>query len=368
MWIEKLSNGKYRAVERYTDPMTEKQRKVSVTIEKDTAQQRKKAAAALDEKIRSKLAKKEKSYTVHELLDLYIENKKIEVKLSTYKQMYNTKGQFISIFSDDIIMNKLTAKYVRDLILKYDCSTNRKNNLLEYFKTFVRWCYKNDYIDDIRFIDKILPFSDSKELEIDPEKLPKKLFLEGEELNELLNVVTLPYAHQLTQFLALSGLRIGEALALELNDIDLDKRIIYVNKNFGTQVKKLLTPKSETSNREIYIQDELLPIIKAIKSEAMQNYLITRDSHIFISDGIPVKYGAYHSYLVRCTASLGYKLTPHGLRHTHVAILAEQGLSLDEISRRLGHENSRITKKIYFHVTKKLKEKDHKKLNKVKFL
>lgn len=38
MWIEETKNGKYKAVERYTDYLTGKQKKVSVTMEKNTAQ------------------------------------------------------------------------------------------------------------------------------------------------------------------------------------------------------------------------------------------------------------------------------------------------------------------------------------------
>ena len=56
------------------------------------------------------------------------------------------------------------------------------------------------------------------------------------------------------------------------------------------------------------------------------------------------------------------------MRHTHVALMAENGVSLDAISRRLGHENSKITKDIYFHVTKKMKEQDNAQFQKVNIL
>lgn len=56
------------------------------------------------------------------------------------------------------------------------------------------------------------------------------------------------------------------------------------------------------------------------------------------------------------------------MRHTHVALMAEQGVPLDVISRRLGHANSQITREIYFHVTKKLKEQDQQRIKAVKIL
>ena len=61
-------------------------------------------------------------------------------------------------------------------------------------------------------------------------------------------------------------------------------------------------------------------------------------------------------------------LHPHIFRHTHTALLAEQGISLDAIARRLGHSNSDVTKQIYFHVTKKLKKLDENALDKVSIL
>ena len=46
----------------------------------------------------------------------------------------------------------------------------------------------------------------------------------------------------------------------------------------------------------------------------------------------------------------------------------EQGISIDVISRRLGHENSEITREIYLHVTKKLKEKENQQLARIRIL
>lgn len=56
------------------------------------------------------------------------------------------------------------------------------------------------------------------------------------------------------------------------------------------------------------------------------------------------------------------------MRHTHVALMAEQGVSLEVISRRLGHSNSKITREIYHHVTKKMQEKDNQQIKDIKIL
>jgi len=56
------------------------------------------------------------------------------------------------------------------------------------------------------------------------------------------------------------------------------------------------------------------------------------------------------------------------MRHTHVALMAEQFIPLEVISRRLGHANSKITREIYFHVTDKMKEHDNQLIRSVKIL
>ena len=58
MWTEKTKNGKFKHVERYTDPLTGKEKKISVTTEKNTAQARKMAQRALEAKIDRRLNKR----------------------------------------------------------------------------------------------------------------------------------------------------------------------------------------------------------------------------------------------------------------------------------------------------------------------
>ncbi|WP_413309792.1 tyrosine-type recombinase/integrase [Bacillus sp. 1P10SD] len=56
-------------------------------------------------------------------------------------------------------------------------------------------------------------------------------------------------------------------------------------------------------------------------------------------------------------AGLNEDLTPHSLRHTHTSLLAEAGVSLEQIMDRLGHTDNQITKNVYLHVTQEMKKK-----------
>jgi len=62
------------------------------------------------------------------------------------------------------------------------------------------------------------------------------------------------------------------------------------------------------------------------------------------------------------------EITTHVLRHTHVALMAEQLVPLEVISRRIGHADSKVTREIYFHITKKMRERDNQLIRNVKIL
>jgi len=54
---------------------------------------------------------------------------------------------------------------------------------------------------------------------------------------------------------------------------------------------------------------------------------------------------------------LAKPLSTHIFRHTHASKLAELGVPIELISKRLGHKDSAITRQIYLHVTKKTAER-----------
>ncbi len=55
-------------------------------------------------------------------------------------------------------------------------------------------------------------------------------------------------------------------------------------------------------------------------------------------------------------ANQNEELTPHSLRHTHTSLLAETGVSLQQIMDRLDHTDDKINKDVYLHVTQEMKK------------
>lgn len=120
------------------------------------------------------------------------------------------------------------------------------------------------------------------------------------------------------------------------------------------------------------MQEELLTLCHEIVDYAnvrRERYRYHSSLLFAMPDGSHVHYYAFNKYLREASqAVLGRPITTHYLRHTHVALLAEQGIPLDVISRRLGHSDSKVTRDVYFHVTERMKKRDQQLLDRVSLL
>lgn len=367
MWIEKLDNGKFKAVERYEDYLSGKTKRVSITFEKNTAQERKRVQAALTKKINKKIKESSSTHevTLKELIEAYRKDQLNTVKESTYKRNYHASKSLMTILGENTIVNRLDAGIIRKKFIDTGKSPGTLNEHMTRLKAILRWGYRNDMVNNISYLDKLERFKD-----IPHRKKIEDKYMESEEVNELLSTMTVEKWHDLTKFQILTGMRIGEALALTVSDLDTDKRIINVSKNYD-MVNEIVSesPKNAPSIREVFIQDELLPLCSKIKRNAIKYKIYSGSEVLFQDKDGRYDYWAYNKYLKSKTESIiGRRLTTHALRHTHVSLLAEQGIDFDTIARRVGHEDSEITKEIYFHVTKKLKEKDNQKINSTSLL
>lgn len=369
MWIEETKNGKFKFVERYTDYITGKQKKISVTLDKNTPKNRKLALEMLNKKMQSNVPATQKELTLQELVEKYRIYQEKTVKASTYQRNYHASNTLMNILGKDTLVNRLTSSYITDSFLTTGKAPGTLNEHLTRLKALLRWGYQNDYIENISFLDKLNRFKDVSKRE----KIKDK-FLELHEVNELLSRIAKTncwHWYYVTQFLILSGLRSGEAFALTTSDIDIKNRIIHVNKTYDAVNKITTTPKTSCSIRDVYIQDELLKCINQLSlyvNECKLENDVTNDLFLTNNRGGRVEYYSYDKFLRENTKHLNKKITPHSLRHTHASLLLAEGINIDTISRRLGHENSRVTKEIYLHITEKLKQRDNDALKNIKLM
>lgn len=367
MYCEELKNGHYKFVERYQDPLTGKSRKISVVMEKKTRQSQKDAQQVLQERIREMLEDpfvKSKDYTLKDLSDLYSKHQKSELKVSTCTRNEFALASLLRMLGEDTLYKNLSAPFIRQRMQDSGKEPDSLNELLKRLKAMIRWAYAQDLIPDTRCVDKLSKFK------APPHRISiQDKYLDSEELKKVVDQMSVQQWKLLTQFLALSGLRFSEFCALEKRDVDLDQHVIHVNKGYDSNNQVVTDVKNVYSARDVHIQPELETVCNAINAYMSRRKLSHRvRSPLFMFDeaGHHTDYFAFNKYLrENCMKITGKRITVHALRHTHASILFEKGFTMDEIARRLGHGNSRITREIYVHVTEKLKEKDAEKLNAV---
>lgn len=350
MWIERTSSGTLRYVDRIK--VDGKYKKFSTAIEKDTAQARRAAAERLQQKAMAE-SHDPTEMSLKKAVEDYLKLKDCRESTRIY-----LRGQFrvIEDVLGDVPLQTLTPAYVRRSFYGSTKKHSVLNRALNSFKTFCDWCVGMEYMEKS-------PAAGVKRLKDEkPEKDPEELYLEADQLKTLLDGLTgMPY--YMTRFLALTGMRIGEASALDVSDIT--DTYIIVSKAFSCDSGEITKPKNVSSIRKVFIQPELRELLDEFLQWRRLNQMAhgIRTERLFYS-----RTGTIYTERYYRRSIMRFGVHPHMMRHTHVALLAEQGISLEAIARRIGHTGTETTKRVYYHVTAKQKEKDESMIAAVRIL
>lgn len=365
---------------RYSVPVIvdgKKKRKQKETEAYPTAQEAYEAGILIRaDQLRGKLVD-EKEITLEKWLERWLENYIIENDprgntISNKKTVISSLKRFLG---KDTKVKEITGddyqQWLNDLKKK-----GREEGTLKEYHSIARMMFGNAVHKKIITNDptegsKVPVFKQTlEEIESGETDLPK--YLEKEQLKHLLNTARFRGSTQnynLFAALAYTGLRIGELLALKIDDFNESERFISVTKTLtdigGVRKYTLGPPKNKSSIRKVSIGET---VIKAIKSQLAwqerkrKEVGIKHDvGFIFWSSKFPgypgnINMVEYHFKKLLTLAGLPTSLTPHSLRHTHVTLLAEAGEDLAVIQDRLGHKNDKITTQVYLHVTQSRKK------------
>ena len=376
MWMEER-NGKFRYFERYKDPYTEKYKIVSITLYSKSRQAQKEAQLILNRKIQNKLTeipteKLVRGITFNKLANEWLVVYKKQVRNSTFDSTKSIVKKLLEVLPPDVLVSNMTPALISSVLEKllYDDKYDLSNKYVQIVKSklgsMLHYATTKNYI----LSNPVNEAKVSWKQKTTAPKIKDK-FLEKEELDTLLEYSykrNLRYA-LLIEWLYLTGMRIGEALALDWSDIIVrsDKYIVsvtgtleYKNIAISKQYKSDQT-KTAAGMREITLPTAGITIYEKLKA---LNY----DNGDFIfqtSTGSVIQPSSFNRFLRKAKNDLEIDkpVSSHIFRHTHISKLAELGVPLYVIQNRVGHDSSDITKKIYLHVTDKAKEKLDSKLD-----
>ncbi|WP_158439046.1 site-specific integrase [Enterocloster sp.] len=142
-----------------------------------------------------------------------------------------------------------------------------------------------------------------------------------------------------------TGMRLGELLALNPKDVDLEKRTISITKSYQRLGKKdVITPPKTPKSKRVITVPEFLAV--DIKDYMDSLYDLQENDRLF-----PItKYYLEHEMQRGIKESGVKRIRVHDLRHSHASMLIELGFSPLEIANRLGHEKVETTLNTYAHL------------------
>lgn len=156
-----------------------------------------------------------------------------------------------------------------------------------------------------------------------------------------------------------TGVRLGELMGLEWQDVDFKNGIISINRSsqylsdMGVFTKVL---KTESSIREIAIPEFIISLLGEYKlwyeeQKSIYGELWTNSDRLFVqSNGKPMHPSTISKWFVKYVGQIGLPVINfHGLRHTNASLLVAQNIDIAIISARLGHAQISTTLNFYVH-------------------
>ena len=300
---------------------------------------------------------------INEVLIYWLMNvKRLSVSSSTLCSNLMVYGLYIKPYFE----NKTLSTINNTLLVFFNYLLNNNIPKSMFLKTkfvlnqLASYLVFNNYIESYPLIFNNIKYPKSRD-EIKYKALPKEIRQDYiKKLNNHQPLKTLCYLG------LYAGMRIGEILSLRWKDVDLDKRVIYINSsltktyqfnNDGKTIsnkRKIGTTKTNCSIRAVPIIDELYTTLTEWKVLQLVVNSKDKDSLLFDHENDLRSYSGTRRLLKRFNDKYGfskYNIHFHTFRHTFATMLFEKKINPKIIQLLLGHKSVKTTLEIYNNVS-----------------
>ncbi|MCD5464891.1 site-specific integrase [Lactobacillus delbrueckii subsp. bulgaricus] len=309
-------------------------------------------------------AKAPKKATTDEVWSLWFDSYKGGVKESSAnKTLTSYRVHIKPAFGDKMISSiktatvQLWANNLATKLVNYKVVVRLLGTLFEFAKRL-------DYCKDNPVKQIIMPKATSR-----PRRDISTNYYNRDELQQFLQAAKEVGSRTYVFFLLLAttGLRKGEALALDWSDIDYDQGKISVTKTlaYGLGGKYgIQPPKTKAGIRTVPLTDQMAAVLKDYHSDLCPHLFHTLDGdYLRLSKPDQWLQAVYkHDPDLR-------QIRIHGFRHTFASLLitADPSIKPTDVQAILGHESIDITMEIYMHATQEGRRNVERVLNQLDF-
>lgn len=287
---------------------------------------------------------------------------------NTQKGYKSTMRVIKKYWIDDIPLNEIKNEDYQKFINKF-ADSHAKSTVKKahsQIKGAIQHAYQvhlihDDFTNGVNITGLKSKPADNKYLEMDEiEKLTQYCLQNIKNINDVRFIMILTGL--------LSGSRYAETIGLTWDCIDFDKAELHIDKNYS-QVDHEFGPTKNKSSKRIIPIDQVL--VNALKKWhiIVQKYLLATgkknpNNFVFLSRmGNVISNNSVNKNLKLICKNMLFKnkITFHGLRHSHASYLLASGLSMQYVSKRLGHSSLETTQSTYAHFLKKAEDTENRK-------
>jgi integrase len=250
------------------------------------------------------------------------------------------KPDFATVRSDRLRAEHIKAweKAQSDLISSGKINQATYNRILGLLKAIVTWAREPAQ----RYLahDPMLGFKHIRKV---PKRQKAIVVMSPDEVATLIRSAAEPH-DTILKVLAWTGCRIGEAFALQWQDIEWESRRLHVRR--GIYRGHVSSPKTAESQRTVDVPKALLDDLNIHRTlhPPLDGDFIFRTEH-----GLPLDVDEWRKTTFRDAVwRAGLTgVTPHALRHSYASLMISKRLHLLYISRQLGHGSIQMTADVW---------------------
>ena len=195
-------------------------------------------------------------------------------------------------------------------------------------------------------------------------KKPKRKYYDDEQskalISGLMELTEEQFKYKVAIILTIfTGVRLGELMGLEWDDINFREGIISINRSSQYLADKGVftkVPKTESSIRDVAIPDFVVSLLEEYKywydeQKVQYGELWIDSNRLFVqADGRPMHPSTISKWFEKFVAQIGLPVINfHGLRHTNATLLIAQNIDVSVVAARLGHAQITTTLNFYVH-------------------